>query len=320
MYDPVLSNDWHVVAWAKDLGEGQVMRARLMGEELVLWRKNGQVMAWQDLCMHRGSRLSLGWVKDDCLVCPYHGWTYNTDGRCVKMPAHPEQTPPAKAVVKTYQACEGYGAIWVSLGSPHKGLPPFPEWDDDSYRKVACGPYSVNASGPRVIENFLDVAHFPFVHEGYLGDQQHTEIADYEVVTDEQGITAEDIRVWQPDPDGTGVGKDVSYTYKVFRPLTAYFTKIASDRFAIILWVTPVEPLKSIAWMWVTMNYGHEMPDAEVSGFQDKIFSQDLPIVEGQRPELLPLDLQAELHLRSDRAAIAYRKWLGELGLTFGTS
>lgn len=320
MYDPVLTNDWHVVAWAKDLSENQVMRARLLGEDLVLWRKNGQVMAWQDLCMHRGSRLSLGVVKDDYLVCPYHGWTYNTEGRCVRMPAHPDQTPPAKAVVKTHKTCEGYGMIWVSLGEPTKGLPPFPEWDDSTYRKVACGPYPVNASGPRVVENFLDVAHFPFVHEGYLGDQEHTEIADYEVRIDDQGITAENIRVWQPDPDGTGEGKEVTYTYKVFRPLTAYFTKVAAASFAIILWVTPIEPVKSVAWMWVTMNYGHDMPDSEVSGFQDKIFSQDLPIVEGQRPELLPLDLQAELHLRSDRTAISYRKWLGELGLTFGTS
>lgn len=47
---------------------------------------------------------------------------------------------------------------------------------------------------------------------------------------------------------------------------------------------------------------------------------QDVPIVESQRPELLPLDLQAELHLRSDRTAIAYRKWLRELGLMFGTA
>ena len=53
---------------------------------------------------------------------------------------------------------------------------------------------------------------------------------------------------------------------------------------------------------------------------QDKIVGQDRPIVESQRPELLPLDLQAELHLRSDRTAIAYRKWLTDLGLTFGTA
>lgn len=40
--------------------------------------------------------------------------------------------------------------------------------------------------------------------------------------------------------------------------------------------------------------------------------------IESQRPELLPLDLQAELHLRSDRTAIAYRRWLRELGVRTG--
>jgi phenylpropionate dioxygenase-like ring-hydroxylating dioxygenase large terminal subunit len=54
--------------------------------------------------------------------------------------------------------------------------------------------------------------------------------------------------------------------------------------------------------------------------FQDHVSEQDRVIVESQRPELLPLDLQAELHLRSDRMAIAYRKWLRAIGLTYGTA
>jgi phenylpropionate dioxygenase-like ring-hydroxylating dioxygenase large terminal subunit len=211
--------------------------------------------------------------------------------------------------------------VWVSPGEPKGDPPGFPEWDDPTYRNVACGPYTVDASGPRLIENFLDVAHFPFVHEGLLGDQSRTEIADYDVTTDENGITAHDIRVFQPNPDGTGIGKDVSYTYKVLRPLTAYFVKnTQGPRFSIIFMVTPADAVQSVGWMWVNMNYGHDMPDSEVSGFQDAVFEQDRPIVQSQRPELLPLDLQAELHLRSDRTAIAYRKWLNELGLTFGTA
>jgi vanillate O-demethylase monooxygenase subunit len=72
--------------------------------------------------------------------------------------------------------------------------------------------------------------------------------------------------------------------------------------------------------MWMTMNYGHEIPAQELIAWQDTIFAQDQPIVQSQRPELLPLDLQAELHLRSDRTAIAYRRWLNELGLTFGAA
>jgi phenylpropionate dioxygenase-like ring-hydroxylating dioxygenase large terminal subunit len=72
--------------------------------------------------------------------------------------------------------------------------------------------------------------------------------------------------------------------------------------------------------MWMAMNYGHETPEADLVAWQDRIFGQDRPILQSQRPELLPLDLQAELHLRSDRAAIAYRMWLRELGLTYGTA
>ena len=60
------------------------------------------------------------------------------------------------------------------------------------------------------------------------------------------------------------------------------------------------------------------MPDEELSKFQDLVTGQDIPIVESQRPELLPLDLQAELHVRSDRRAIAYRRWLKQRGLRYG--
>jgi phenylpropionate dioxygenase-like ring-hydroxylating dioxygenase large terminal subunit len=67
------------------------------------------------------------------------------------------------------------------------------------------------------------------------------------------------------------------------------------------------------------MDYG-DQTDEEVRRFQDDIIAQDIPVVESQRPELLPLDLHAELHLRSDRTAIAYRRWLAELGLRVGTT
>jgi len=164
------------------------------------------------------------------------------------------------------------------------------------------------------------VTHFPFVHQGLLGDPAHPEVNDYEVETTADGVTARDISVWQPDPDGTGAGARVTYTYKVLRPLTAYFVKSSTGpRFAMYFTITPVAERASIAWMYVAMDYGN-LTDDQVRQFQDDIIKQDIPIVESQRPELLPLDLQAELHLRSDRTAIAYRKWLRELGLTFGTA
>ena len=320
--DPVLVNDWLVVGRSEHLKEGGILAVRLLAQDMVLWRANGQVMAWQDLCIHRGVRLSLGkTVGGDKLQCPYHGWTYNTDGHCIHMPAHPDQTPPAKAQVKAYHVQERYDLLWVCLGEPEHDVPPLPEWDDADYRKIACGPYRVKASGPRIIENFLDIAHFPFVHQGILGDQAHPEIENYQSEIGPDGVISKGVRVYQPDPYGTGVGESVAYTYRAHRPLTASLTKESENaRFSILLTITPHDVVDSTAWIWMAQNYGHDIPEHELIAYQDEIFAQDLPIVESQRPELLPLDLQTELHLRSDRTAIAYRRWLNQLGLTFGTA
>jgi phenylpropionate dioxygenase-like ring-hydroxylating dioxygenase large terminal subunit len=320
--DPVLWHDWHAVVPVRELDATGMVQARLLGEDIVIWRAGDQVLAWQDLCMHRGARLSLGEIQPDAtLMCPYHGWTYDHTGQCVRIPAHPDQTPPAKARVETYHTCVAYDFVWVCLGTPSHAMAPFPEWEDASYRRILCGPYTFKAAGPRMVENFLDVAHFPFVHENILGVRERAEIGDYDVITDENGVTASDIAVFQPNPDGTGEAKVVSYTYKVFRPLIAYFRKeTAGPQFAIMMMVTPIEELHSLMWMWMVMNHSYDKTEAELRAFQDEIALQDLPIVESQRPELLPLDLQAELHLRSDKTAIAYRRWLNELGLTFGAS
>ena len=86
-----------------------------------------------------------------------------------------------------------------------------------------------------------------------------------------------------------------------------------------MLMVTPIEEVRSLMWMWMVMTQD-DSTEESLRAFQDEIAYQDLPIVQSQRPELLPLDLQAELHLRSDKTAIAYRRWLNELGLSFGTS
>jgi len=319
--DPVLRNDWHAVARASALETGTVKPVRLLGVDLVIWKGGDDIQVWDDLCIHRGAKLSGGRVKDGCLMCPYHGWTYDESGACVTIPAHPSQKPPGRAHANVHPVRLAYDLVWTCLGEPAGDVPPFPEWDDPAYRSIHSGPYPFNALGPRVIENFLDVGHFPFVHAGYLGDPAHTEIEEYEARITPTGVIARDIPIWQPDPDGTGRAAKVLYTYEALRPLTARFTKAQGEqRFSMIDIVTPVDGEHSLAWAIMAMNYSHEVPAAQIVVFQDEVTLQDLPIVESQRPELLPLDLQAELHLRSDRTAIAYRQWLRQLGLKYGTA
>jgi phenylpropionate dioxygenase-like ring-hydroxylating dioxygenase large terminal subunit len=327
--DVYLRHQWLAVGWSASVKAGEPLPVRLLGRDLVLWRGADGIHAWEDLCIHRGAKLSLGLVRDGCLICPYHHWKYDASGRCVFIPSQPDQPPPLKARANVFHAREKYGLVWVALDTPEAEIPPFPEGDDPAFRKVLAGPYRFRAKGPRVIENFLDVAHLPFVHAGLLGEPGLARIDEYEVESGPEGIVAREIRIWQPDPDGTGRPAQVIYDYRVERPLTASFRKRQGERcFSMLDTVTPIGNDRgddeSLAWVVLALNYEQDeagsASDEELRGFQDKVSAQDKAIVESQRPELLPLDLQAELHLRSDRMAIAYRRWLKELGVEYGTA
>jgi phenylpropionate dioxygenase-like ring-hydroxylating dioxygenase large terminal subunit len=323
--DPLLLNEWFAVAWASSLPENKLQSLHVLDQDLVLWRTSDGVHAWKDVCIHRGAKLSLGKIstseKGTCVACPYHGWKYNSAGECVHIPAHPDQPPPSRARAETFAAREKYNLIWVCLGSPANDIPTFPEADTPGFRLISAGPYEFHAQGPRVLENIMDLAHLPFAHGGLLGDPEKAEIGEYTVTTTAEGIVAHDIPIWQPDPEGTGRPATVHYSFWVDRPFTMRLSKMdPNQHFATMAAVTPVDSQRSLLWFVLAMDYAHNVPEAELRHFQDTIAAQDIPIVNSQRPELLPLDLQSELHLRSDLLAIAYRRWLKQLGMQYGTA
>lgn len=319
--DSVLYNDWHPVARSRDLPPNTIQPARLLGVDLVLWRgTDTPVMAWEDRCPHRSIRLSTGSIAANTLVCPYHGLAYDVEGHCVKIPAHPNYVPPKQACVRTFHVQERYDVVFVCLGQPEQPIVPFPEWEDSSYHVYLSGPHVCQSSGLRAIENFLDVAHLPFIHAGLLGEPNQAEIEDYEVTVSDTGIAMQNIRLWQPDPDGTGKGGIASYDYWVLRPYTAALRKAVSPgQYMVLLYgVTPVDEETCIGWMWGALNYAHDLSEADMVAFQDQVILQDVGNLEAHNPKRLPLNLQAEFHLPSDRASLAYRKWLKQLGVRFG--
>jgi phenylpropionate dioxygenase-like ring-hydroxylating dioxygenase large terminal subunit len=321
--DPVVTAAWHPVAIARDLAPGMVRAVSLAGEDVVLWRGTEGIHAWQDLCIHRGVKLSLGRVVEGCaLRCAYHGWTYDESGRCAHMPAHPSVSPPPRARVKTFACAERAGLLWVSLADEPGPAPDLAESVDPAFRAIPCGPYAAPAGAPRLVENFLDVAHLPIVHEGALGMADCAEIAPYEVEWEDGRPVARDIRIHQPNPDGLSAAGEVSYEYGVLSPFAAYLRKRlpGGKTFALLFAAAPVSETESVAWFTILMDYGDPADDAQAAAFQDRIFAQDAPIVASQRPERLPLDLAEELHLPSDRMAIAYRQYIRRLGLGFGTA
>ena len=164
-------------------------------------------------------------------------------------------------------------------------------------RCVLCGPYPVHACGPRIIENFLDMAHFHFIHSGMLGDPCYTEVPDYQV------------------------GPMVEYTYRVVRPLTAILTKLPQPQGGVIeairLFVQPLDEEHCQAWISLAMS-NHTSSDEELRAFQDRIFLQDLETLKAQRPKKLLLEPGVEVPQRADRLSAAYRRMLERLGLRYG--
>ena len=214
MYDdPVLLNDWHPVALARDVSAADITPARVMGVDLVIWRSGDGVHVWEDRCAHRGVKLSLGKRCGNRLVCAYHGWEYEPDGVCVRYPAHEHQQPSPRARAAVFHSKERYGLIWVCLGNPANDIASFPEVDNGTHQLYFGGRYPMEASGQRAIENFLDISHFPFVHAGILGDQPHTEIEDYDVEVSDNGLAVTNVKIWQPQPTNTLKvdGMDVGY-------------------------------------------------------------------------------------------------------------
>lgn len=324
---------WHPVADAASLAETPVA-VQLLEHPLVLWRDGaGTPRAFTDRCPHRGTRLSLGCVREGALACPYHGWRFDGTGRVVSIPALPGFQPPDSHRVAGHAVVEQYGLLWVRLDMSANGdsaPPAFEAEHDTRLRKLNCGPYDVATSGPRIVENFLDMAHFSFVHEGWLGDGAHPEIADYRISETPTGFIATGCKAWQPRSSvHAASGAVVEYTYEVNAPYTAILCKvpeaasvgIAGFRESIALFICPVTPESSRVWFRLAMN-DFESPDDKLRAFQHTIFSQDQPVLESQQPKRLPvsaLGAVTEVHCAADRSSAAYRRCLRAQGIGFGT-
>lgn len=218
-----------------------------------------------------------------------------------------------------------YGYLWTSLGRPASGLFPLPEYAEPDRRNLNAATFGVHVSAPRAIENFLDMAHFPYVHTDILGAEPHTEVRDYdvEISAERNEILATRCLFFQPKAAASAqAGADVEYTYRVPHPYCSVLYKssaAAAGRMDVIaLFLQPVDEEHVEANMLLSLIDDHSS-DSFLRSFQQTIFAQDKPILENQAPKRLPLDPRAETPIRADKSAIAYRRWLKAKGVTYGT-
>lgn len=314
-----LSHYWHPVAAGEDITD-QPTKVRLLGHDLVAFRHDAGVSVFDDVCIHRGAALSLGSVAAGRLTCPYHGWQYDLTGACVRIPSLPEGAPiPRKARAGVRRVREAYGLVWVALDKPVAPLPSFPhgEWDDPDYRGIVSHHYEWKTSAGRSCENFMDFSHFPFVHDGILGTKDRTLVQQHDIVQTDYGFRYA-FEQEEPSTLHSGEHELIRWEYYLYRPFTIHLKKItpAGDATLISMVASPTAEDRTNMWLWIVRN--HKKDPAEDGSFIDfthTIMEQDRVVVESQRPERIPLDLRAELHLKvPDASGIAFRRMLAGIG------
>jgi phenylpropionate dioxygenase-like ring-hydroxylating dioxygenase large terminal subunit len=216
-----------------------------------------------------------------------------------------------------------FGHVFASPGLP-PDLFSILEFEEADRRLAACGAVFVRSSGLRLIENFLDMAHFPFVHGNLLGVVERPEVPAYEVEIrrDVDEVWATRCRFWQPQAAAHTQGGQMSeYVYRVVTPFNVLLYKSSpSDpqrNDVIGLFVQPLEEDLCVAFTFVLV-IDDVSSMAELLSFQQTIFVQDRIILENQRPRLLPLSPRPETPTRADLSSVVYRRWLKEKGLRFG--
>lgn len=217
-----------------------------------------------------------------------------------------------------------YGHVWACLGTPAHDLFAVPEADQPGRRLVDVGVVRVKCSPLRAVENFLDIAHFPFVHTDVLGAEPHTEVNRYEVQIreDSDEVWATKVSFYQPQAAKSAEGGiQTEYMYRVPAPTVSVLYKTCPARAGewdvIGIFVQPLTEELCEVWPWMAL-FDDVTSQAELIAFQQMIFLQDRSILENQIPRLLPLDPGMEIPTQADLTSIAYRRWLKKRGLTYG--
>jgi phenylpropionate dioxygenase-like ring-hydroxylating dioxygenase large terminal subunit len=398
------------------------MAVEVAGQRLVVLRltDGGAVRAFADHCPHRLVPLSAGVVDAGRLRCPYHGWEFDVDGRCVELPSSGPRTagPPRSALLafpvreadgsvcvlpgeptveppsvepptvepptaeprtgeprlltnlepalehawhpvalatelevgaagtarllgrdwtlwrdegqlaadpKPHALCERWGLVWVAPRAPLTDLFPDPDADDARFVGAWLPPATTPASAGVVADNFLDVAHFPFVHAATFGAGEEKVVPPYEVTVEPYGCRSVQEQ-WFDNPEDPGVAaglrplrqrRRATYVYRAPFQLMLRLEELDAGAVKSILFFAQPEDLTSTRIYTKLLLYnigGVPRPEPDVVAnevaFEEAVLAEDLALQRQMTLLGLPLAMRDELHVRADRLGVALRRTL----------
>ena len=328
-FPDVLGNFWHAVA-TSDSVESEIFSVRLLHNDYVLWRTpDGQIVAALDSCTHRQAPLSKGTLEDGCLRCPYHGWLFGDEGHCLEVPSASEGLPiPPKANLKSLHVEEKYGLVWLCPNEPDAPIPEVAADSDSSFTRLNTKMQIWNADSTRMIDNMLDISHFPYTHRGTFGIEQETVVPKIKLEQLDETFFGYGYEVKINNVGSTkimsGGGNDVIKLFMTtgfalpFSVLStmSYETGVEQKLF---MTAAPIEEGKSIYTFVIWRNddvsalveHGRTIAD-EVIGLELAVVLEDQTMLEKLKGQL-PLEQGALVDVQADKPSLEWRRRYKEL-------
>jgi vanillate O-demethylase monooxygenase subunit len=325
----VMRRAWQPVALSSSLPPDEVLGFCLLDHDVVIARLEGGLLAAEDSCPHKGFTLSKGHACGNELMCAYHGWKFDADGKCVGIPSLPTASIAKLAAsgLKKYGVQEKYGMIWVQLeNDPEERIPQIPEFENDSWGYLLGPPTPFAAGWRREVENFLDMTHFAFAHANTLGQAATHTLPEMEIKTRAKALTStgsstsndaasndvtlpSDVSSPSGEPDftmttqfpatsspGSEPAKLASAHARLYRTWLPNFSVIrqswrdGDERLLLHIPVPNTHESCTVFWaLAISPNFDGPPAQSQMD-FAVRVLDEDRVMCEGQRPREVPLN------------------------------
>lgn len=326
----MLLNNWYVAATCEEVTD-KPHRTKMLGMDFVLYRDDqGTLNCLSDVCCHRGGALHRGEIVGGCIACPYHGWEFNGEGQCTKIPAMGDDfNIPKRARIDSYAVEERLGLIWVFIGDQAEAdRPDIPDWfqpylDNPDWRIARYNYEWTDCNWERLCENSLDTSHPSFVHKRF-GSRISPKATIVPIEYTEHGAKVTRERAAPKASQKRGAIADLLPKDRKTTRVTVEWTMIGlvemlyqemTTEITQILWSarTPVDDNTVRSYGFQARNFLMEPEhDADrVEGLFEAV-KEDHDIVRLLKPRHTVLSNAREVLIESDGMELAFRNKVGE--------